>query len=82
MYREIKYTKYLNQNVTVTKRTSIVDNYVYCSNMNETQSKCDVAINHQRALRIKFHDHFLTFLSVAEKSARCREVILAVVDTP
>ena len=31
-------------------------------------------INHQRAIRIKF----LTFLSVAEKTGRGREVILAV----
>ena len=49
----------MNQNVNVTKRTSIVDNLclLYCSSINGTQSKYDAAINHQRALQIKFRDH-------------------------
>ena len=36
------------------------------------------AINHQRAIRIKFYDQSA---SIAEKTGRCREVILAVWDT-
>ena len=34
------------------------------------------AINHQRAIRIKFYDQSA---SIAEKTGRCREVILAAV---
>ena len=45
----------LNQNVYATKRTSIVDNLL--EQNNGTLSKYDAAINHQRALRIKFRDH-------------------------
>ena len=45
--------------------------------MHGTQSMYDrAAIDHQRAIRIKFHDHS----SVAEKNGRYREVIFAVGD--
>ena len=38
-------------------------------------------IYHQRAIRIKFHDHSWLFHQSAEKTGRCREVILAVGET-
>ena len=39
------------------------------------------AIDHQHAIGIKFHDHSWFFSSVAEKTGRNREVILAAGDT-
>ena len=65
----------LNQNVYATKRTSIVDNLLQQNN--GTLSKYDAAINHQRALRIKFRDHSRPFHQSLKKTGRCREVILA-----
>ena len=65
-YIEIEYTKnmnnVLNQNINVTKRAWFATFanrswtiYAYYSSTNGKQSK--LAINRQRALRIKFHDH-------------------------
>ena len=41
--------------------------YSYCSSMNETKSKC--AINHQRAIQIKLHDHSWLFYQSLKKLA-------------
>ena len=69
-YTEIKYTKHLNnalhQNANITKRAryaifalSIVDDSFLLQHyfINGTQSNTLAAIDHQRAIPIKYHDH-------------------------
>ena len=40
----------------------------------EHNQNTTAAINHQRAIRIKFHGHFLLFHQCRNKTSRCREV--------